>query len=63
MYIGFYPYTICFKVVSISCFYIYMSLGENGFPFQKSKFLENTDFCIKPNFNITKMIQIVYNMC
>ena len=38
MYIGFYPYTTYFKVVSISCFCIYMSFGENEFPFQKSKF-------------------------
>ena len=38
MYIGFYPYTICFKVVSISYFCIYMSFGENDFPFQKFKF-------------------------
>ena len=25
--------------------------------------LENTDFIFKPNFNITKMDQIVCNMC
>ena len=26
-------------------------------------FLKNTDFVFKPNFFITKMVQIVYNMC
>ena len=49
MYIGFYPYTICFKVILISSFCIYMCFGENGFPFQNLS-LENTDFVFKPNF-------------
>ena len=38
MYIRFYPYATYFKVVSISCFCIYMSFGENGFPFQSLVF-------------------------
>ena len=38
MYIGFYPYTICFKVVDISCFCICKCFGKIGFPFQKFKF-------------------------
>ena len=62
MYIGFYPYAICFKVVSISCFCIHMSFGENGFSFSKIQVLKNTDFSLKPKFNITKMVQIVCNM-
>ena len=33
------------------------------FSISKIQVLKNTDFCLKPNFNITKMIQIVYNMC
>ena len=38
MYIGFYPYTTCLNVVSISCFCIWMCFGKIGFPFGKSKF-------------------------
>ena len=38
MCIEFYPYTICFKSVSISCFCIYTSFGENEFSFQNSSF-------------------------
>ena len=63
MYIGFYQYTICFKIVSISCFCIYTSFGENGFSFQKIQVLENTIFVFKPNFYITKMVHIVCNKC
>ena len=45
MYIGFYPYIICFKVISISCFYIYMCFRKIGFPFQSLVF-EKYQFCI-----------------
>ena len=38
MYIGLYPYTIFLKVVSISCFCIWMSFGQNDFSIQKFKF-------------------------
>ena len=48
MYIRFYPYKIYFKVVSISCFCIYTSFGENSFSFQNSSF-EKYGFCLRPN--------------
>ena len=38
MYIGFSPYTTCLKVVSISCFCIYMCFEKIRFPFQKLSF-------------------------
>ena len=49
MYIGFYPYTICFKVVSISCFCIYTSFGKIGFSFQSLVF-EKYRFWFKAYF-------------
>ena len=33
------------------------------FSISKIQGLKNTDFVFKPNFYITKMAQIVYNMC
>ena len=36
--------------------------GKSDFHF-RVWFLENTNFVFKLNFNITKMVQIVYNMC
>ena len=63
MYIGFYPYTIYFKVVSIS-FYLYLhEFWRKWISISKIQVLENTNFVFKPNFNVTKMIQNVCNMC
>ena len=59
MYIGFYPYTICFKIVSISCFYSYISLQKNCIFLQKFGFQKNTVFVLRQNFKDTKMVQIV----
>ena len=53
MYIGFYPYTMCFKVVSISYFCIYMCFGENGFPFQSLVF-GKYGFRLKAKFQYDK---------
>ena len=62
MCIGFYPCTSCFKCCLISCFCIYTSFRENRFSFQNSS-LENNIFGLKLNFHITKIVQIVWNMC
>ena len=37
-------------------------LKKSDFHFKNSSF-RNTDFVFKPNFNITKMVQIICNMC
>ena len=66
MCIGFYPYTICFKCVSISCFRIYTSLGKIGFPFQNLVF-EKYGFCLRPNIlyhkNSSNSLQYVLMFC
>ena len=59
MYIGFYPYTMCFKVVSISCFCIHMSFGENDFHFKNPSlwnFLEGK----KTKFLIPKICDLAF---
>ena len=53
MYIGFNPYTICFKLVSISCFCIHLSFGENDFSFQKFKFWK-IQFLFKGQISISQ---------
>ena len=63
MCIGFYPFTLCFKY-SLNILFLYpiQVLEKMVFHF-KIQVLENTDFGLKPNFYITKIVQNVYNMC
>ena len=50
-----------------SCLYILFlylhELWRKWFSISKIQVLKNIDFVFKPNFYITKMVQIVYNMC
>ena len=50
------------KLIQYHVFVFTWVLEKSNFHF-KVYFLENTDFCLKPKFNITKMVQIVYDMC
>ena len=49
----------CFSIMFL---YLY-KFWRKRFFILKIHVLENTDFVFKPNFNIIKMVQIVYNMC
>ena len=52
-------FQICFNIM-----FLYLhEFWRKDFLFQKFKFFENTDFMFKANFNITKVVQIVYYMC
>ena len=62
MYIEFYPYTICLKVVSISCFCVSMSFGENGFPFQNPSFWK-IQILVEGKISITQKWFKLFEIC
>ena len=62
MSIGIYPYTMIQKSLNILFLDLYKFEKKSNFHY-KVWFSENTDFLLKLNFYITKIVQIVCNMC
>ena len=50
---------MCFNIMFL---YLYKFEKKSDFHF-KAWFSKNTEFVLKPNFYITKIVQIVCNMC
>ena len=62
MCIGSYPYTLSFKSVQNILFLYFKQFWKNCFSNWRL-ILKNTDFCLRLNFYITKMVQNICNMC